>query len=68
MGVARRAQAGGVRCVVIGGSVSVAGREALATVGAEAVAAHDTPITVDEALAAGTAPIEDCAERLARSA
>jgi glycerate kinase len=67
MGVAKRAQAAGVRCVAIGGSVTAEGHEALAAVGAEALAAHDTPITLDEAIAAGAAPIEACAERLAAS-
>ena len=65
IGVARRAQAAGVRCVAIGGSVTQEGRDALATVEAEAVAAHDTHITLEEAVAAGTTPIEAAAERLA---
>jgi hypothetical protein len=47
--------------------VTPEGREALAAVGAEAVAAHDAPITLDEAIAAGVAPIEARAERLAGS-
>jgi glycerate kinase len=65
MGVARRAQAAGVRCLAIGGAVTPEGREALATIGAETAAAHDRPITLDEARAAGVAPIRAAAVRLA---
>jgi glycerate kinase len=65
MGVARRAQAVGVRCLAIGGSVTAEGREALAAVGAEAVAANDRAITLEEALAAGTAPVAACAASIA---
>lgn len=65
MGVARRAQSAGVRCIALGGTVTANGREALAPVGAEAVAVHETPIPLDEAIAAGAAPIEAAAEALA---
>jgi glycerate kinase len=65
MGVARRAQAAGVRCLAIGGSVTSEGREALAAVLAEAVAVHEAPITLDLAIAAGVEPIAVCAGRLA---
>ena len=65
MGVARRAQAAGVRCLAIGGTVTPEGRDALAAVGAETAAAHDGPITLDEARAAGVAPIRACAARIA---
>ena len=57
MGVARRPQQAGVRCLAIGGTVTPEGRDALAAVGAETAAAHDRPITLDEARAAGVAPI-----------
>jgi glycerate kinase len=67
MGVARRAHAAGVRCLAIGGGVTPGGRDALAAVGAESVAAHDAPITLEQARAAGTAPIAATAERLGAS-
>ncbi len=67
MGVARRAHAAGVRCVAIGGGVTPEGREALSNVDAEVVAVHDAPVTLEEAVALGTAPIEAAAERVARS-
>lgn len=66
MGVAKRARSAGIRCVAIGGGVEAGGRDALATVGAESVAVHDRPISLEAAVAAGAAPLEDCAERLAR--
>jgi glycerate kinase len=65
MGVARRAQAAGKRCVAIGGGVTPEGRDVLAAVGAAAFGAQDSPVTLDEARAAGTTPIEACAERIA---
>ena len=65
MGVAKRAQASGIPCIAVGGGVEPAGAEALAAIGARTAAVHDRPITLDEARAAGTAPIEACAERLA---
>jgi glycerate kinase len=65
LGVARRAQAAGVRCYAVGGSVEPEGAAALASVGALAVAANDQPITLAEALAAGAAPIVAAAERVA---
>ena len=40
--------------------------DALAAVGAIAVPVTERPISVDEAMAAGTAPLERCGERLAR--
>jgi glycerate kinase len=67
MGVARRAQAAGVRCLAIGGGVTDEGRAALAAVGAKAAAVHDGPISLDDALAAGTEPIRGCAEAIART-
>ena len=66
MGVARRAQAAGVRCIAIGGGVTPDGAGALAGVGATVVAVHDAQITLEAAIAAGGAPIEHCGERVAR--
>jgi glycerate kinase len=68
MGVARRAQAARVACVALGGGVTPDGIEALAAVGASVVAVHDAPITLEAAIAAGSAPIGACAERVAHLA
>ncbi len=66
LGVARRAQSAGVPCIAVGGGVEPAGIEALAEVGAIAVPTLETPQTVEQAMAAGTAPLIRCGERLAR--
>jgi len=66
LGVARRAQAAGVMCIAVGGGIEVEGIEALASVGAVAVPVVERPQSVQEAIAAGTAPLERCGERLAR--
>ena len=68
LGVARRAQAAGVRCVAVGGSVEPEGLAALAELGCQAVAVHERGVPVAEAMAAGAAPLVACAERLAREA
>ncbi len=68
LGVARRAQAAGVRCIAVGGGVDPAGIAALAPFGVEVVAVHLRPIPVAEAMAAGAAPLVACGERLARGA
>jgi len=67
LGVAKRAQAAGVRCIAVGGTVEPDGASALAAVGATALAANDRPVTLEQARAAGPAPIEAAAERLART-
>ena len=67
LGVARRAQAAGVRCIAVGGGVEPEGIEALAAVGATAVPVSDPPLPVAEAMAAGAPPVERCGERLARA-
>jgi glycerate kinase len=67
LGVAKRAQAAGVRCIAVGGGVEPEGIEALAAVGATAVPVSDPPLPVAEAMAAGAAPVERCGERLARA-
>ncbi len=66
LGVARRAAAAGVPCIAVGGGVEPEGIEALAAVGAVAVPVVERPQTVEEAMAAGPAPVERCGERLAR--
>lgn len=66
VGVARLAQAAAVPCIAVGGGVEVEGIEALAAVGAIAVPVAERPQTVETAMAAGTAPLERCGERIAR--
>ena len=66
LGVAKRAQAAGVPCIAVGGGVEPEGIAALAAVGAIAVPVVERPQSVEEAMAAGTAPLERCGERLAR--
>ncbi len=66
LGVAKRAQAAGVPCIAVGGGVELAGIDALAAVGATAIPVVERPQSVEEAMAAGTGPLERCGERLAR--
>jgi len=66
LGVARRAAAAGVPCIAVGGGVEVDGIRALAEVGATAVPVVERPMSVEESMAAGAAPLERCGERLAR--
>lgn len=66
LGVARRAAEARVPCIAVGGGVEVAGIEALAEVGAIAVPVTERPMTVEAAMASGSAPLERCGERLAR--
>lgn len=65
-GVARRAQVANVPCLAVGGGVELDGIDALAAVGAIAVPVTERPQTVEEAMAAGSVPLERCGERLAR--
>jgi glycerate kinase len=67
LGVARRAQAAGVRCIAVGGGVEPEGIAALAGLDAEVVPVHLEPIAIDDAIAAGAAPLLACGDRLARS-
>jgi glycerate kinase len=66
LGVAKRAAAAGVPCIAVGGGVEPDGIEALAGVGAVAIAVVERPQTVEVAMAAGVEPLERCGERLAR--
>jgi glycerate kinase len=65
MGVARRARSAGTRCLAIGGGATAEGVEGLATVGADVVACHDGPISLEAARAAGGVPVEAAATRVA---
>ncbi len=67
LGVARRAQAAGVRCIAVGGGVEPEGAAALGGLGVEVVPVHERPIALRDAIAAGTTPLVSCGERLARS-
>lgn len=66
LGVAQLAHAAGVRCIAVGGGVEPGGIEALRTIGAVVVPVVERPQSVQEAMAAGTAPVERCGERIAR--
>jgi len=66
LGVARRARAAGVACVCVGGAVTPEGAAALLEVGAASLPVVEGPTSVEAAMAAGPAPVERAAERLAR--
>jgi glycerate kinase len=66
LGVARRAADAEVPCIGVGGGVTPAGIDALASVGAAVVPVVERPQSVEEAMAAGTDPVERCGERIAR--
>lgn len=66
LGVARRAASAGVRTIAFGGGVVPAGETALLALGCVAVPVVERPQTVEEAMAAGAAPLERAAERAAR--
>jgi glycerate 2-kinase len=66
LGVARRAEAAGVGCIAVGGGAVPAGIDALAELGVVVVPVVERPQTAAEAMAAGTAPVERCGERIAR--
>jgi glycerate kinase len=65
LGVAQLAKVAGVACIAVGGGVTAEGIEALAGL-AIVVPVTEGPISLEAAMAAGTAPIERCGERLAR--
>ena len=64
-GVARRAAAAGVACVAVGGGVTSQGADALRPLGAIVVPVIQAPMSVDAAIALGTAPVEAAGERIA---
>jgi glycerate kinase len=66
LGVARRALAARVPCLAVGGGVEVEGIAALTDVGALAVPVVEWPQSVEEAMAAGSGPLERAGERVAR--
>ena len=66
LGVAQLASAAGVQCIAIGGGVEPEGEAVLAELGAITVSISEKPVSLEAAMAAGTAPVERCGERLAR--
>jgi glycerate 2-kinase len=66
LGVARRARAAGVPCIAVGGGVTADGIAVLGDIGVTVVPVSEGPQTVEQAMAAGTAPVERCGERIAR--
>jgi glycerate kinase len=64
-GVAMRALEAGIPCIAIGGGVTPEGIESLDAL-AVVVPVIEHPHSVDEAIAAGRAPVERCGERIAR--
>jgi glycerate kinase len=66
LGVAKLAQGAGVPCIAVGGGLEPEGEAALWTVGAIAVGVSEKPMSLENAIAAGVAPLERCGRRLAR--
>jgi len=66
LGVARRASEAGIPSIAIGGGVTPDGVAALARFGSIVVPVVEGPMSVEDAMAAGAAPIERVAERIAR--
>jgi glycerate kinase len=66
LGVARRAAGAHVPCIAVGGGVEPEGIDALAAVGAISVPVTERPVTVEQAMAAGAAPLVRCGERIGR--
>ena len=66
LGVAQLARAAGVRCIAVGGGVEPAGEAVLWELGTITVGVSEAPISLEAAMAAGTAPVERCGRRLAR--
>jgi glycerate kinase len=66
MGVAERARDAAVPCICFGGGATSQGIAALGDLGAVVVTVVEQPMSVEEAMAAGTAPVIRAAERAAR--
>ena len=65
LGVAQLAHAAGVACIAVGGGVEAQGIDALAGL-AIVVPVSERPIPLEDAVAAGAAPVRRCGERIAR--
>jgi len=66
LGVAKVARDAGVPCIAVGGGVEPDGEAALWEVGAIAIGVGEEPQSLEDAIAAGVAPLERCGRRLAR--
>jgi len=66
LGVAQLARAAGVQCIAVAGGVESAGEAVLWELGAITVGVSEAPMSLEAAMAAGTAPVERCGRRLAR--
>ncbi|HEY8239783.1 MAG TPA: glycerate kinase [Candidatus Limnocylindrales bacterium] len=66
LGVAQLASAAGVGCICVGGGVEPEGEAVLATLGAITVSVTEAPMSIEAAIAAGTAPVKRCGRRIAR--
>ena len=66
MGVAQRASDARKHCIAFGGGVTPEGIEPLGRLGAVVVPVTEGPMTVEEAMASGSAPLVRAAERAAR--
>ena len=65
-GVARRAREVGARCICFGGGCLPGGFDVLAELGAIVVPIVERPMSIEQAMAAGPAPLVRAAERTAR--
>ncbi|MEW5991726.1 MAG: glycerate kinase [Chloroflexota bacterium] len=65
LGVARLAHEAGVRCLAVGGGVLPEGIAALKPLGVTVVPVWDRPVALNDAIAAGAAPLVDCGARMA---
>lgn len=63
LGVAHLAAAAGVRCIAVGGGVTAEGIEALAGL-AIVVPVTEAPMSLEAAMAAGSAPLARCGQRI----
>jgi glycerate kinase len=66
LGVAQRAHAAGVACIAVVGGVDPEGEAVLAELGAITFGVSEAPISLEAAMAAGTAPVRRCGRRIAR--
>jgi glycerate kinase len=68
LGVAGLAREAGVPCIAVGGGVEPAGREALGRLGATVEPVWERPVPLEDAIAAGAAPLIACGARIAAMA
>ena len=66
LGVAQLANRAGVACIAVGGGIDPEGEAVLWGLGAITVGVSEAPASLEAAMAAGTAPVERCGQRIAR--